>query len=188
MSARASVRFIVVALAGLAAGVALSGCASDEPNAGPCPRAYALYDVSRSVEFVGGGETYSAVGFTAEIENVETLCRYAGEDPIEADLQIDIGFGRGPAATGNTHEYRYFIAVTRRDSAVIAKQIYPIQVTFPKGVDRVYQRETIDRIVIPRKDAGVSGSNFEIIVGMDVTATQLQYNRDGKRFTAGAGR
>ena len=55
----------------------------------------------------------------------------------------------------------------------------------------VSRTEHINRIVIPRANADISGENFEILVGFDLTPEQLQFNRDGRRFridaaTAGA--
>jgi hypothetical protein len=43
-------------------------------------------------------------------------------------------------------------------------------------------------VVIPRANLGTSGSNFEILVGFDVTPQMAEFNREGKRFrlTAGA--
>jgi hypothetical protein len=35
-----------------------------DANPGPCPRAFALYDASRIVEFLDDAETFSNVGFT----------------------------------------------------------------------------------------------------------------------------
>jgi hypothetical protein len=37
-------------------------------------------------------------------------------------------------------------------------------------------------IVIPRATATVSGANFEILVGFDVTPEMAAFNREGKRF------
>ncbi len=101
-----------------------------QKNAGPCPEAFALYETSRSVEF-RGAESYANVGYTAEIENVRSLCRYIGEQPIEADIKMEIAFGRGPAAVGQTTTYEYYVAVTRKNIDVINKQIFPISITFP---------------------------------------------------------
>ena len=37
-------------------------------------------------------------------------------------------------------------------------------------------------IVIPRKDATVSGNNFEVLIGFEVTPQMAEFNREGKRF------
>ena len=50
----------------------------------------------------------------------------------------------------------------------------------------VTRTEHIDRITIPRANAEVSGANFEILVGLELTPEQLQFNRDGKRFRISA--
>lgn len=176
--------------------LALSGCRSTkealaigdaaEANPGPCPRAFALYDAARIVE-IKGPESFANVGFTGEIGKIRSLCRYYGEQPIVADLEIDMDFGRGPAASGQEAVYEYFIAVTRKNVAVIHKEVFPIQVRFPAGTDRVSLTEKIDKITIPRAGENTSGVNFEIMVGFQVTDEQRAFNADGKRFRVSAG-
>lgn len=182
----------------LVAVTALAGCRSTkevlkigeaaEANPGPCPRAFALYDASRIVEFRGGAERFANVGFTGEFQKVRSLCRYFGAVPIEGDLDMDMSFGRGPAAEGqSTATYEYFVAVTRKNIGVINKETFPIEVTFPAGSDRVTVRERINKIVIPRAAEGTSGENFEIIVGFELTEAQRNFNAEGKRFRVSAG-
>ncbi len=174
-------------LAGAVAALSVAGCATTEPNPGPCPQALALYDAARVVEFVDGQERFSSVGFTAEIEAVRTFCKYESDRPIRASVEIDMGFGRGPAAEGRVANYTYWVAVTRANVAVITKEFFPLTVRFDRDEQSVYQRETIEEIIIPRAGDNVSGTNFEIIVGFDVTPEQLAFNREGKRFTIQSG-
>jgi len=167
---------------------ALSIGAAAEPNPGPCPRAFALYDASRIVELSGDGtEKFSNVGFTGEIDSVRSLCRYFSDRPIRADLTMTFSFGRGPAAEGETKVYNYFVAPTRKNIDVLEKAVFPITVTFPPGQDRVTVTEEIDEIVIPRANDTTSGENFEIVVGFVVTPEQRAFNADGKRFRISAG-
>jgi len=176
--------------------MALSGCRSTkealaigeaaEANPGPCPRAFAIYDASRIVE-IKGAESFANVGFTGEIGKIRSLCRYYGENPIVADLEVDMEFGRGPAASGDEAVYEYFIAVTRKNVAVIHKEVFPISVRFPAGVDRVSRTEKIDKITIPRAGENTSGVNFEIVLGFEVTPEQREFNAAGKRFRVSAG-
>tara|TARA_R110000868_G_scaffold76499_2_gene219891 strand:- start:36451 stop:37014 length:564 start_codon:yes stop_codon:yes gene_type:complete len=177
-----------------AAAFMLSGCQSvvgalstPVPNIGPCPAALSLYDAHRIVQLEGGEVRYENVGFTGEILAVRSLCSYSGERPILANLELDMGFGRGPAAVGESHTYEYFVAVTRRDTAVIAKEVFPVTVRFNAGQDRVFRTETIDAISIPRANADTSGINFEILVGFELTPEELAFNRSGQRFRVGAG-
>jgi hypothetical protein len=155
----------------------------DTPNAGPCPLMGVLYDSSRLVEFDGGQERYANIRFTGEMRGVRGFCRYIGSDPIEMNLEIDMAFGRGPAAgDARSRVYRYWVAVARRGRAPIEKQFYDIEVEFDRREAVVDGTEEIRRIIIPRANNEVSGDNFEILVGFELTPQQLQFNRDGKRF------
>lgn len=192
---RTSQLFLAAALVAM---TAIAGCKSTaeilqvgeagERNPGPCPRAFALYDASRIVEFRGEAQRFANVGFTGEFQKVRSLCRYYGTQPISGDLEMDMSFGRGPAAEGqSTATYEYFVAVTRKNVAIINKKTFPIQVTFPPGADRVTVTERVDSIVIPRSGEGTSGENFEIIVGFELTEAQREFNAEGKRFRVSAG-
>ncbi|MDX2237713.1 MAG: hypothetical protein NW203_09120 [Hyphomonadaceae bacterium] len=159
----------------------------DRPNVGPCPLMGVLYDNSRLVEFQDPTqERYANIAFTGEVRGVRGLCRYVDTNPIEMSMEIDFAFGRGPAATAERKTYRYWVAVTRRGTAPIARQWYDVDVRFPRNTPVMVAREEIESIVIPRANADISGENFEVLVGFELTPQQLQFNRDGKRFRVDA--
>lgn len=163
------------------------GRGANEANAGPCPLLGVLYDSSRLVEFKGGGERFANVAYTGELRGVRGLCRYTGANPIEMSLEIDMAFGKGPAAENSSRVYRYWVAVTRSNMAPIEKQYFDVKVDFPRGEDRMAGSEKIERIVIPRANDTISGANFEILVGFDLTPEQIAFNREGKRFRVDVG-
>ena len=153
------------------------------PNVGPCPLMGVLYDSSRLVQFAApNAERYANIAFTGEMEGVHGLCRYVDADPITMNMDITMEFGRGPAAAADHQTYRYWVAVTRRGRAAIAKQYFDVDVRFPRNQPVVAHTEHINRIVIPRANADISGENFEILVGFELTPEQLRFNRDGRRF------
>jgi len=158
-----------------------------KPNAGPCPQLGILYDNARVVQFATAEERYANVAYTGEIKGVRGLCRYVDADPIVMNVAIDMAFGRGPKGADENHVYRYWVAVTRKDAAPIAKEYFEINANFKGGADRVSGTDTIQRIQIPRASATTSGANFEILVGFDLTPEQLAFNRDGKRFRVDVG-
>lgn len=158
----------------------------ERPNAGPCPFVRILYDAARYVEFDGGQQTYAAVGYTGEIEGVEAECTYREADPISIDMNILFQLGRGPQAESGQRTYRYWIAVTERNSAILAKQYFDLPVDFHGG-DRTYVTEEIRNLTIPRRDIAVSGANFEVLIGFEVTPEMAEFNRNGSRFRANAG-
>lgn len=160
----------------------------DRPNVGPCPLMGVLYDSARVVQFAeANNERYANIAYTGEMQNINGLCRYVDADPITMALEIDMSFGRGPAATSDRQTYRYWVAVARRGRAPIEKAYFDVDVRFGRGESVVTRREQIEQIVIPRANPEISGENFEILVGFELTPEQLQFNRDGRRFRIDAG-
>lgn len=156
-------------------------------NAGPCPYVKVLYDASRYVDFKDGKVSVAQAGFTGEIQSLASGCAYKGDEPIKIRVEALFQLGRGPKAEGDKFVYRYWVAVTERNQTVITKEYFDLPVTFAPGEDRVYARETIEEITIPRADAKVSGGNFEVLLGFDVTPEMAAFNREGKRFRVNAG-
>jgi len=151
-------------------------------NAGPCPFVKVLYDASRYAEFKDGREAIGSVGYTGEIQGVVATCEYKSDDPIRLRMHVGFSLGRGPQAQSSSKSYGYWVAVTTRNQAVLAKENFQVQAEFPAGADRVNVVEEIDGITIPRATATVSGDNFEVLVGFDVTPEMAEFNRLGKRF------
>ena len=146
-----------------------------------------LYDAARYVELKDNKEQAAMVGYTGEIQGLSSGCSYKSDEPIKVQVEILFGLGKGPQATGSTKTFRYWVAVTDRNNAVINKEFFNLPVTFPAGQDRVVMTDTLKGIVIPRTKATVSGSNFEVLIGFDVTPEMVAFNRLGKRFRANAG-
>jgi len=177
------------ALLGLAAcqsGSGIGDAFDTRQNAGTCPPAGAIYQSSRIVEFNGNGEQFPNVEYTGEIVDVRLYCRYAGNDPVRAEVEIDFALGKGPAGTSNRKDYGYWVAVTRRSGKVLNKEYFTVRADFSDG-DVTGETELLQRIIIPRNDESVSAANFEVLIGFDLTEDQLAYNRAGRRFRLDAG-
>jgi hypothetical protein len=156
-------------------------------NAGPCPYVKVLYDAARYIEFKDNAEASANVAYTGEIENIGAACSYQGSAPIKLNMRILFELGRGPQAREGRKTYRYWVAVTDRNHAVLSKAFFDLPVSFPGGADRASVIETLKDITIPRADSKVSGSNFEILTGFEVTPQMADFNRLGKRFRPNAG-
>jgi len=156
-------------------------------NAGPCPFVKTLYDAARYVEFKDNREASANVGFSGEIQGISAGCQYKDDKPIEVTMEVLFELGKGPQSAGQKKTYKYWIAVTDRNRAILARQDFELPVTFPANADRVYVTEKIGQIVIPRAGIATSGSNFEVLIGFDVTPQMAAFNRDGKRFRLNVG-
>jgi hypothetical protein len=155
-------------------------------NAGPCPFVKVLYDAGRYMEFEGGREASAAVGFTGEIQGISAGCQYKGSEPIKLEIEVLFALGKGPRAQGDSKTYQYWVAVTDRNRSILAKESFSLPVNF-KGGDRAMMTDRISGIVIPRGGESVSGANFEVLIGFEVTPQMAEFNREGKRFRVNAG-
>ncbi len=155
-------------------------------NAGPCPGVKILYEASRFVELTGS-ERFENVGYTGEMQKVNSNCRYVNDSPITVSLSIEMALGKGPMAKGAYKDVKYWVAVTRKDIAPIDKQFFTGRVYFEPNEKTTTLITPDIGVEIPRRDKEVSGSNFEILVGYDLTPDQLKFNTDGKRFKIDAG-
>ena len=180
-------RMLIRTLPALGA-LVLAACSSDgleeaRANAGgnpaPCPNAFALDEAARMIVF-DGEPSLETVAWSAEVTDVRTSCRYTTDKPIDARVEVDFAVGRGPAATSEDLEVGYFVAVTRRDKDLIAKEEFVVPVTVRDGLATVTFTEEIKRITIPRANENTSGTNFEIAVGFALSREQLLYNRSGR--------
>jgi hypothetical protein len=172
------------AVALFAAAAAISACSSNakkarEANPAPCPNIVVLTEASRLIE-LDGAETVEKVAYSREVIDVTSTCRYFGDKPIEAGVTLDLAFGRGPKGVEDDKTFSYFVAVTRKDAEVIAKEVFPVKVSFSENRPIEAKRVDIDRIFITRAGENISGTNFEIIVGLVVTPEQAIFNRSGK--------
>lgn len=179
-------KLLASALFAAVAAVSVTGCASSkkakaarEANPAPCPNILILKEASRFIDF-DGDETADNIAYTGEMVDVTSTCRYFADEPIEAGVSIDLAFGRGPKGEENEKTFTYFVAVTRKNTEVIAKKEFQIPIKFSDDKPIQVERVDIDKVHIPRAGENISGVNFEIIVGFSVTPQQAIFNRSGK--------
>lgn len=154
--------------------------------AGPCPYVKILYDAARYVELTGDRVAAANVGYTGEMEGLVSDCAYQGDEPIQVETRILFNLGRGPQAQGQGRTYRYWIAVTERNNAVLDKVYFDLPVTFENGATTTTITQD-NTIMIPRASMTTPGDHFEILVGFDVTPQMAEFNRSGSRFRVNAG-
>lgn len=177
---------VLLGLAACQSGSDIGAAFDTRQNVGACPPAGAMYQSARIVQFNGEEQVFNNVEYTGEVVDVRLYCRYADDNPVRAEVEIDFAFGKGPAARSNRHDYGYWIAVTRRSGKVLNKEYFTVRADFSDG-PVTGASELIQEIVIPRADGSVSGANFEVLIGFDLTESQLTYNQEGRRFRLGAG-
>ncbi|NQW09768.1 MAG: hypothetical protein HQ481_07825 [Alphaproteobacteria bacterium] len=165
--------FAITAL-GVVLAATLASCASDTPPP-PCPSAGTPATLDRVTAFrEGGGRDLTEVLFDARIDGVNTICDY-GKDGVAVDLAVRFVAERGPAERDRLAALRYFVAVERAFGEVTAKQIYDLPMPFEGNNRRVGRIEQI-KVFVPVPANG-SFSGVRVLVGFQLTAEQLDYNR-----------
>lgn len=156
----------------------LGGCGLfQRPPPGPCPRVSILHDAAKLVLFKSGpGRDLIDVEFEGEITLIGGNCGYVDDDrSIRMRLEIRIAVMRGPAARGPTVDVPYFVAIVGPDQKILVKQVFQSPIEFAENRRRAGAlEETVQ--TIPLQD-GQTGANFEVLVGFQLTAAQLDYNR-----------
>lgn len=169
-------RFICFLVATSLAG--LAGCAS-EVKQHPCPPAGSVAGVERMTTFrPGGGEDLTDVLFDAEVAGVDSVCEY-DEKGVDVAMNVRLIAERGPADTTRTAPFQYFVAVENGPGNITAKQIYDVALPFEGNRRRVLTIEQLD-VTIPRP-ADDNFADIRILVGLQITAEQLDYNKRVKR-------
>jgi len=144
----------------------------------PCPRAVVGENAGRLTRFNGAGKDPSNMVFEAEIADLAGSCIYDG-DTIEVDMQIQLVAGRGPAATDDKAKFNYFVAVARTDKTILSRDAFDTVIELPGNQTR---NETVEEIeqTIPLAE-GESGANLVIVVGIEMTPDELEFNRQQGR-------
>lgn len=148
------------------------------PPPPPCPRAVVGEDVGRLTRFSGAGKDPADVVFQAEIGDLTGSCIY-DDDKIEVEMQVQITATRGPAATGDTAKFNYFVAVARNDKTILSRDSFDAEIKLPGDEPRNGTADEIDQTIpVPNSEAG---GDLTIIVGFEMTPDELEYNRKQRR-------
>jgi hypothetical protein len=179
----ASIRLIGIALAALVLLVGAGCSSSDKKRPPPCPRVSVLGDAANLTRFAeGAGQDLVDVDYQVEVTDVHSGCQYVNNEADEqvvvvatAPVMVAI---RGPANSDRVARFDYFVSVIDSKRSVLNKQIFSMLVEFPGNLTRVALRDddppvTVD---IPLAAGGAAG-DYQILVGLQLTPDELEYNR-----------
>jgi len=166
--------FCILPITGFA--VLLSSCHPASKMAF-CPGFSSVLDAVVASEFnPGATQDPSNVLFTVKIANVSGVCDFDKKGET-ASSRVDITFVATRAQTGADASYKvpYFVAVSQADR-VITKQIRSLIVSFPAGQTSVSIDESVNDIDL-KTDRDKKPYDYQILVGLQLTKEQLDYNR-----------
>ncbi len=114
--------------------------------------------------------------YRADILGFKGECDF-GKEKVDVTFSVDFAVTGGPAAKGGNAQLYYFVAIPQFFPDTNGKQVVIARARLP---ERNAQRQTFTEndvhVTIPlKKDQ--AGAAFDIYVGFQVDAAQLEYNR-----------
>ena len=157
----------------------LAACSGEPPIAAQCPAGGILPDANTIVQFRdGGGRDITDMVVQAQIVDIRIGCVYAtrrNKAAVTLDLQIAFAAERGPADRARRAALPYFVAIVDGERNVVARE------NFVAGFEWTDNRPRVGRVdqwepYIPLK-SNFDGPSYQIMVGFQLTADQLAWNR-----------
>ncbi len=176
-------RLILIALLALLS--AACGTTGEKAKAPPkCPLVGILDDAARARYFADPTRPdLNTLAYDVELRNAALVSCEWRADQVVSEIRFEAAARIGPGATGDTLEFPIFIALIDPDSKLLAKAPSTETVKFTK--DQPLQRfaREVKNIYITPKDGDVSG-DYEILLGIQLTRAQLEFNRNSARQPA----
>jgi hypothetical protein len=165
------------ALAAVLGGCGLYGGKTPEV---PCPKASVLGDAADITRFrPGQGLDPANIDFTARIADLSLQCALAdGNQTHLTFLKVKIA-AQAPNPQMGPATAPFFVAIVDSEQRILAKEVFEAKFPFDFDLRTVEaETETEQRIPIsPQRPI----ANFEILVGFQLTAEELAWNRQNRR-------
>jgi hypothetical protein len=167
------------ALVGL---VALSGCgwlppfSSSSKPAEACPNTVILRPLAQTAVFGPAPERRpDNVAFYGILSEADLKCEYTA-DAMRMSLDVIVVGERGPAATSDSVDLQYFVAVIGRDQSILGKRPFAVRITFETPQKRAGVTDHIEETV-PLE--GRTGSDLTVDLGFQQSPEVVDFY---KRF------
>jgi hypothetical protein len=161
----------------------LASCSSSPSSSAPtCPSAGIIAPASSLTTFKQGmhddpaGELY-----TVGVTNVKTDCTLdADNGTTDSTLVLRFNAKRTPSPDAASYRVPYFVAVVL-DGKVLAKRDIWASFGFARGAASTVFDDKVASTVINLEN-GKKPYDYEIVVGLQLTHDQLEYNKKMSRF------
>jgi len=158
----------------------LAACGSkEEITVLTCPQVFIVQEAARYTQWAPGqGRDLIDVRYDADIVTVEWLCTFlTDKNRVDMEVRFALRALMGPASDGRQVRLPYFVAVADPSGAVIAKQVFGMDIAFPGNaleiahIESVLQRITYGRIA--------DAARYTVYIGFQLSPEQLAEVRAG---------
>ncbi len=157
------------------AGCGMMGTSKEVPP--PCPKVRLLGDANKLTQFrQGTGRDATDVAFQVDVVGLDAVCEFKDKNAnVVVTTTLGVAATRGPASQGDVvSTISYFVAVVDSTQQILVREAFESRIDLPAGRRRAgVVEETVQRIPLN----GKRSSEIEILVGLQLSEEQLQFNR-----------
>lgn len=152
----------------------LAACAND---LGPrCPNVAVLADAGTISTYRDPGRDLTDLLFSAQITDLSGACGPTDDgQALKTSVTLHLNATRGPASRLGSADLPSFVALTRGDR-ILDKQVFPLHIDFPPNTDTLLLSTQPVILTVPTPK-GVTGPDYTVLVGFQLTPEQLARNR-----------
>jgi hypothetical protein len=177
-------RFSSSVLAAALAVVFLASCSSSDSDNAPknCPSSAVLAPTSTLTAFRPGMKDDPAgVLYTVGISQVGTACQFdANDGTTDSSLELTFKATRSTSADSASYRVPYYVAVAQADR-VLSKATIWVNFAFAPGASTAEFNDSVESTKINLEN-GKKPYDYEILVGLQLTHDQLEYNEKIGRY------
>jgi hypothetical protein len=138
-----------------------------------CPASFIAPDTDKVAVFRAGGSTFNDVSYGVQITDVQSRCDRA-DHGLAVDTKVAFHLVSNDRAL-RAGSFQYFVSVVDGNQNILTKKTYIVPFEFDARLrDMNKQDELVENL--PLRDTG-TGGNYAIVVGLQLTEAQLQFNR-----------
>lgn len=138
-----------------------------------CPPVGIVARTGTLTRFAGEGRDQGDVEIRGTISGLSFKCEDTS-DGVRAIIKFDVVVQKGPAATLNSVDLKYFVAISQESDALLDKRVYTTAHDFPPGQSSSAVREVL-AVDMPVSDDKTTGG-LEVLIGFQVDRAELEYN------------
>jgi hypothetical protein len=156
----------------------LSACAGTEDDVKDlrgCPQIAVVRDLSYVDDYAAGGAPDAAHLKSSAVMTVRPMPCLYDETGLSADFDMEIDVQHTPLLKAKALRYHSFVSVVSPDGVVLTKQRFSSDLHFrlDAGVEKIQEPITL-HIPLP---AGAAGRDYQVLVGFQLSKSQLEANR-----------
>ncbi len=146
-----------------------------------CPRVSAMPELARVTQFADDTNPSPATILSETVlTKLDTSC-IVTENAINLDIMLNFTSNLGTAGLRQaqveaSYTHPYFIAVVSPQGKIIAKDVFALAPVFTSGQKQVASSERLQQ-TIPLTDTAVAPGQYQVMIGFQLSETELNYNR-----------